>query len=439
MVPVAASLSFLLSACVVIQQPAESAPTTTVTASAKAAPSSSIQAVAEKTQSPAKSQTEKGQNWADTVDKVRSGVAFIESDKCDVTGTGTGFLVADNLLITAAHVIDGAAEVTLTLGKNRYTASVLGKDVSADIALLKIGQRNSGHRFQISSAEPRIGSRVAALGFPLAAGGATVQSAKDDFKFTEGSISGLNQSISFENVNTSGVIQTDTAINPGNSGGPLIDESGNVIGMAFAKRSSDGSTSVEGVSYAIPASHLNQAISAWRNSDPIQLESCFSGDTGETLLDNPGFNVDSVHPNANQVAQTFLNHGTLINRKDYSDAFQYFSGSMKKRLQSPSTWAAGLRSSTWAYFNIYDIEGKGDELESNVELWSVQEPRDAPSGTDQWCSVWDNHYKMIRIDGDWLIDSVSSNASPTPCNEDMLRNKLGDERANEILSTLVNH
>lgn len=129
-------------------------------------------------------------------------------------------------MLTNAHVIEGAASVTVTLNgeTTASVADVIGSDSAADVALLKI--RNASTLPIVSfgsSANLTVGDNVLAIGDAVDLdGGLTV---------TEGIVSALDRSISATGINLTGLIQTDAAINSGNSGGPLVAADGKVVGM----------------------------------------------------------------------------------------------------------------------------------------------------------------------------------------------------------------
>jgi len=137
---------------------------------------------------------------------------------------GTGFFVsADGYVVTNAHVVEGCPDPKLVCGLAApVSALVLALDTANDLALLK-ADLSSNHVARLRSGV-RMGEEIAAFGYPLqgmlSSGG----------NFTVGHVSalaGLN--------NNSGQIQISAPIQPGNSGGPVVDQSGNVIGIVVSK------------------------------------------------------------------------------------------------------------------------------------------------------------------------------------------------------------
>ena len=158
---------------------------------------------------------------------------------------GSGFLIsADGLVLTNAHVVDGAKEVTVKLSDHReFKAKVLGSDRTSDIAVLKI----DGHDLPTvklgDSDRISVGDYVLAIGEPFGL----------EETATAGIISATNRSLPGDGYVP--FIQTDAAVNPGNSGGPLFDANGNVVGINAQIYSNSGG--YQGVSFAIP---INLAI-----------------------------------------------------------------------------------------------------------------------------------------------------------------------------------
>lgn len=171
--------------------------------------------------------------------------------------SGSGFFVsAEGHIITNYHVVDGAADVTVLLSTGDHIrAEVIGRDAATDLALLKIEPPASGvtvARFG-DSAGVRVGQLALALGSPFGL----------ERTLTVGHISALGRTIKSEDkyiARIHDVIQTDAAINPGNSGGPLLNASGEVIGVNTAIFST--SRGSQGVGFAIPSNTVKAVMSS---------------------------------------------------------------------------------------------------------------------------------------------------------------------------------
>lgn len=156
-------------------------------------------------------------------------------------GTGSGFIISeDGQILTNAHVVNGADRVTVVLRDGRQLeGEVLGEDPVTDVAVVKIEASQLPVVRMGDSEQLRPGEWAIAIGNPLGL----------DNSVTAGIISATGRSSSDVGVPDKrvGFIQTDAAINPGNSGGPLLNASGEVIGMNTAIISG-----AQGLGFAIP-------------------------------------------------------------------------------------------------------------------------------------------------------------------------------------------
>src|SRR5258705_10104917 len=139
---------------------------------------------------------------------------------------GSGIIIdKEGTILTNRHVIDGADEITVSVGRHDYVAKLLGKDARTDVALLKIEPKEPLTVLALgNSDETEVGEWVMAVGNPFGLGGNSV---------TVGVVSYKGRAIPLGVVQGTSVdmIQTDAAINPGNSGGPLLNTRGEVIGI----------------------------------------------------------------------------------------------------------------------------------------------------------------------------------------------------------------
>jgi serine protease Do len=155
-------------------------------------------------------------------------------------GEGSGFIIQpDGVIMTNAHVVNGASEVTVRLTDRReYTAKVIGVDTRSDIAIIKIGAKDLPTVKIGDSRALKVGQWVLAIGAP--------------FGFENSATAGI-VSAKGRTLPDSGYvpfIQTDVPINPGNSGGPLFNMNGEVVGVNSQIYSRSGG--FMGVSFSIP-------------------------------------------------------------------------------------------------------------------------------------------------------------------------------------------
>jgi serine protease Do len=159
-------------------------------------------------------------------------------------GLGSGFIVsADGFIVTNAHVVENAEEITVRLNdKREFKAKVIGADTRSDVAVIKVEATNLPTVKIGDISKLRVGEWVVAIGSP--------------FGFQNTVTAGIVSAKSRENLsgdpNLDAVpfIQTDVAVNPGNSGGPLLNMKGEVIGINSQIFSRTGSFA--GISFAIP-------------------------------------------------------------------------------------------------------------------------------------------------------------------------------------------
>lgn len=195
---------------------------------------------------------------ASIAQRVLPSVVSISTRTLSGAGTGSGFVIDSNgYILTNNHVISNAAQsggsiqVSLSDG-TFYSAKVIGRDASYDLAVLKINASGlKALQFGDSDAVA-VGDLVIAIGSPLGLSGTV----------TTGIISAKNRAVTAGEANSENsfinALQTDAAINPGNSGGPLVDATGAVIGVnsAIASLGTTAQLGSIGLGFAIP---INQA------------------------------------------------------------------------------------------------------------------------------------------------------------------------------------
>jgi serine protease Do len=155
-------------------------------------------------------------------------------------GVGSGFIVsADGIILTNAHVVDGADEVSVKLtDKREFVAKVLGVDKTTDIAVLKIAARDLPYVRIGDPKTTKVGEWVVAIGQPFGF----------ENTVTAGIVSAKSRSLPGDSYVP--FIQTDAAVNPGNSGGPLFNLKGEVIGVNSQIFSRSGG--FQGLAFAVP-------------------------------------------------------------------------------------------------------------------------------------------------------------------------------------------
>ena len=169
-------------------------------------------------------------------------------------GFGSGFIISeDGFIVTNAHVVKDAAEITVSLPDRRqYDATLVGADVRTDLALLKVNANGLPVLALGDSDGLNVGQWVLAIGSPFGF----------EYTATQGIVSALSRSL--PDGNYVPFIQTDVAVNPGNSGGPLFDLDGNVVGVNAQIYSRSGG--YMGLSFAIPVNVVKTVTDQLKNN-----------------------------------------------------------------------------------------------------------------------------------------------------------------------------
>ena len=206
------------------------------------------------------------------LEKVEPAVVTVRQRGGGGLSNGTGVIIsADGEVITNAHVIDGPGQIQVTLFNETRprAATLVGSDATNDLALLKIDGASALPTASLGDSDSvSVGDPVVAIGNALAlVGGPTV---------TTGIISAKGRTLG----TLDGLLQTDAAINPGNSGGPLVDSTGQVIGINTAVlRDPGGSGGAEGIGFAIAANTIKPIVEELRKAGggPIRTSGAFLG------------------------------------------------------------------------------------------------------------------------------------------------------------------
>ena len=178
--------------------------------------------------------------------KITPAIVTIDAQLKDGVSSGTGcFITSDGVILTSSHVIEGSDDIDVTIYSGKvYKAnvmSILGKN--NDLALLKITSKEPMEIIKLGDSEDiKVGQKVLAIGNPFGFSGT----------LTQGIVSRIDY--------TKNKIQTDAAINPGNSGGPLLNSSGEVIGISQSIYNPDNNKSNIGIGFAVPVNSVKEFI-----------------------------------------------------------------------------------------------------------------------------------------------------------------------------------
>lgn len=240
--------------------------------------------------------------------KVGPAVVSVRTDQ----GLGSGVVYdASGLVLTNAHVVDGATSISVGLADGRHLpGKVLGQDAGFDLAVVKIDGPNLPTAPLGNSGALQVGEFVVAIGNPYGF----------DHSVTVGVVSGINRPVSEgQGSYNQPMVQTDAAINPGNSGGPLIDLQGNVIGINTLVGAPEG-VPAQGLGFAVPvdtvkriAPQLAQSGKVTNSGQPY-LGISLGNVSGPSLVPGqPGFPGNPGNPRRPQPPRpTGVDHGAVV-------------------------------------------------------------------------------------------------------------------------------
>jgi putative serine protease PepD len=177
---------------------------------------------------------------------------FTGTTTTQVVGNGSGVIIReDGYVVTNDHVVAGADAISVTIGVDTLPATIVGRDPSSDLAVLRVDRTGLPAMEIGSSADLRVGQPVVAIGSPFGL----------DQSLTTGVVSALGRTSYMESAEAqltayTSLIQTDAAINPGNSGGALTDAEGRLIGInTLIQTGSEYVAQSAGVGFAIPVDY----------------------------------------------------------------------------------------------------------------------------------------------------------------------------------------
>lgn len=179
-------------------------------------------------------------------EKINPAIVAIDAQVKEGVSSGTGCIIdPSGIILTSSHVVEGSSDIDVTVMSGRvYKAeiiNVLGEN--DDLALLKINPKERLSIIKLGNSEElKVGQKVLSIGNPFGFAGT----------LTQGIVSRIDY--------TKNKIQTDAAINPGNSGGPLVNSTGEVIGISQSIYNPDNNKSNIGIGFAIPVNSVKEFI-----------------------------------------------------------------------------------------------------------------------------------------------------------------------------------
>jgi serine protease Do len=274
-------------------------------------------------------------------------------------GLGSGFiLTADGYIMTNAHVVDGADDITVTLtDKREFKGKVIGADRRTDVALVKI---EAAGLPSVKVGDPnklRVGEWVVAIGSP--------------FGLENTVTAGIVSAKARETGEFLPFIQTDVAVNPGNSGGPLINMRGEVIGINSQIFTTSGG--YNGISFAIP---IDEAMNVQQ-----QLRS-----SGRVIRGRIGVGIEGVSKEVSEAIGLGAPRGALVNsvEKDgpaskagveAGDVILKFDGRAIERSSDLPRIVGGTKPGTTSTVTVFRKGAPRD-----LKLQVAEMPQDRPRG-----------------------------------------------------------
>lgn len=316
---------------------------------------------------------------------VRSGVVRFEVAGCTESAIGSGFALSPTLVATVAHVVDGGQVIRVIQGTRSTAGYVIGIDRGTDVALVRTVAPLSGHQLGFAAREPKVGDRVAAIGFPEG----------DPLSFNTGTVNGLHRKAVVDGVPRHGLIELDAATNPGSSGGPVIDDHGDVVGLVDA-----GPPGEQGRRLAVSGRTARPLIEGWRavpqSVDPGTCDSVLGPD-GQPL---PTSEFPTAE--AQQAFATLDIYFRAINGGDFPTALAQL-----RHPDSLASFRRGVESTQDLDLTARDVSRRGRSVVVWLTFTSHQDPGRGPAARPyETCTRWSLDYRLSRHDGLWLIAST---------------------------------
>ncbi len=297
----------------------------------------------------------------------------------DAVGEGSGVIYsADGYIITNYHVVSAAVEYTSGFGggssnsvievylpsdpETAQPATLIGYDVSADLAVLKI-EKTGLMPIEIGDSEQlKVGDTAIAIGNP---GGLEFMGS-----VSSGIISGLNRKLQTESGTEMNLIQTDAAINPGNSGGALVDQQGRLIGINNSKMAGNG---FEGMGFAIPVNEVTEITKRLIKNENqpqsylgVTIDSSYDAATLKQMGYPAGALVFSVAPGS-PASQAGIQKYDIITKINDADIVSYTQLNSEKNKYAPGET---ITVTVFRENKSYDVQVTLAEMQSQMRTQS---------------------------------------------------------------------
>jgi hypothetical protein len=325
--------------------------------------------------------------------KLSPGVVRIDVQRCDNSGSGTGFLVGDNLIATVAHVVSGMSTIRVTQETRSTSATVIGLDEANDVALLRTSSPLEGPLLVLDPDGPAVGERIAVIGFPKGDSGLVNSTGGKSFK--EGSVNGLNRKDEIKGQVRTQLVELDALARGGNSGSPVIRPDGAVVGLLSAGPADDDAARAR---FAVNSQIAVGLIEGWKvaktSVNPIDCTGIAGPDRKPVPFGElPGGETA-------EVVATLNLYFASINQADYTTAYAQMHPDVQVEgaADALAKWA---ESSKDTKIFLHTLKRLGRDL---VVWTTFQSSQDAMKGPDgMTCTMWSLDYTLRQSDGLWLI------------------------------------
>ncbi len=337
---------------------------------------------------------------APVADRDTAAVGRLLSTTC--TGAplaGTGFVVGPGLVLTAAHVVDGARQVSLRLADAEPVAArVIGIDASRDTALVRADAIGADiPRIALADDATAVGESVVVLGYPLG---------ESDSHLSFARITSVTDSAIVNGFPMQDLVTVDATVPVGMSGGPVLDADGVARGMVVAAIAGRGGRdSVATVTLALPASALAGSLAQWRDDQPVRSGPC-AGEVDRGDVADPTLTLTSTDADAPELGHTLWLLGRSINAGQYPGAAGLLTSSLLAGEGGAQAWEQGLGQTRWEGIDLRGATRDGDHATARVLL---------RTRTDAGCRVQQVEVGFERTGGVWLVDAFASVGGAQRC------------------------
>lgn len=356
---------------------------------------------------------------------VKDGVVRIEVTTCFAGGTGSGALLAPDLVVTAAHVVDGAETVQLLVDGSTARGEVIGMDVEKDLALVRSSRSFDAHVFSVAPQTPAVGTDVVAIGYPLSG----------PLSLTgPGFVSAHDEEVVYggegDETRVGGLMRTSLLTNRGNSGGPVLDRQGRIVGLVSGGASSSGMLDpttgevriddVNGIDYAVPAGEIAPRVERWQTSpEDVPAADCGEGSEDDVEIEADLVTALTDDARAEQIVPALRDYAQGINDSDYDTAYAQLSAA-RQAVIPRAEFERQQSTSTFRDVVVLGVEEDDERLRALTVFTSDQDEDFGPDGLT--CAFWTLEWLFVPGGPNgWQIDGSATVPDQPPyqaCSQD---------------------